>query len=134
MCTSTKLTNVPIYEIHELPKPEEEYDESHPLCTRVMHQNMLFPLAWTETDIPEDKHDDRGLPDHQTCMPQGEAVEKTEFNENVGVQPLGHGCENVTLCPGLVEVAPILSEHYPQNLVLRGERARACITYLRRYL
>ena len=50
---------------------------------------------------------------------------ENEPSENVGVQPLGCGCKNITLHPQLMEIAPILSEHYPQNLVLRGERARA---------
>ena len=57
---------MPVYKIHKLPKPEEEPDESHPLCTRVVHWNMLFLLAWAETDIPDDRNDDRGLPDHQS--------------------------------------------------------------------
>ena len=67
---------MPIYKIHELPKPEEEYDESHPLCTRVVHWNMLFLLAWTETDIKENIDDDSRLPDHQACTPQDQAVTK----------------------------------------------------------
>ena len=29
-----------------------------------------------------------------------------ESNENVGVQPLGCGCENITLHPELVGIAP----------------------------
>ena len=63
----------------------------------------------------------------------GWGSQKNESNEDIGVQPLGHGCENVTLHLGLVEIAPILSEQNPQNLVLGG-RPRACKTYLKRYL
>ena len=126
-----KPTNVPIYKICKLPKPGEEYDESHPWHTRVVHQNM-FPLAWTDTYVPEEKDNDRGLPGHQACIPQGEAV-KNESNENVVVKPLGHICENITLHPGLVERAPTLLGHDPLNLVLRGKKPKACITYLRKY-
>ena len=83
---------------------------------------MLFLLAWTETEISEDRNDDRGLPDHQACVPQGEAVKtKMESNEDIDGQPQGCGCDNATLHPGLVEIAPILSEHNPQNLVQRGK-------------
>ena len=38
---------------------------------------MLFLLDWTETDIPEDRDDDKRLPDHQLYTLQGEAAEKS---------------------------------------------------------
>ena len=71
-----KLPDVPIYKFCKLPRPGKEYDESHPLHTRVVYWNMLFQLAWTEIDIPEDRDVDRRLSDHQACMPQGEAVKQ----------------------------------------------------------
>ena len=86
-----ELKDVPVYKIDELPKPGEEYDESHQLCTRVVHWNMLFLLAWTETDIQEDRDDDGGLPERQSCTPQGKALEKLNPIKNVGVQPPGNG-------------------------------------------
>ena len=38
-----KLTNMPIYKICEFPKTGEDTHDSHPLCTQVVHRNMLFP-------------------------------------------------------------------------------------------
>ena len=66
-------------------------------------------------------------------VPAGWSHWQNEPSEDAGVQPLGHGCENITLHPGLVEVTPILSEHYPLNLAFRLERPKACIAYLQRY-
>ena len=78
-----KLKDVPIYRICELPKPEENHDKSHPLCTRVVHQNMLFPLVWMETYTPEDRENDRELPDHEACMPHDEPTYKTNPMKNL---------------------------------------------------
>ena len=66
-----KLDDIPVYKIHELPKPREDNDGSHALCTRVLHHNMLFPLVETETDILEYRNDSRENPDHKACTPQG---------------------------------------------------------------
>ena len=82
---------------------------------------MLFPLVGTETDITEDRNDNRELPDHKACMPQGENHRESKSNEKVGVQLPGHGCENVKLHPGLVEISLTLSEHDPLNPLL-GEK------------
>ena len=79
---------------------------------------MLFLLDWTETDIPEDGDNGKRHPTQQACAPEGEATDK-QSSKDAGVQPLGYGCENVILHPGLVEITPILSEHYTQNMVLR---------------
>ena len=46
---------------------------------------------------------------------------KNESSENVGVQPVGHGFENVTPHPGLVEITPTLLEHDPLDLILGGK-------------
>ena len=46
----------------------------------------------------------------------GQSRRKNESNENAGVQPPGHSCDNITLCPSLVEIAPTLSEHDPLSL------------------
>ena len=72
-----KLANVPIYKICELPKLGEDSDESCPKHTKAVHQNMLFPLDWTETDIPEDGDNGKRHPIQQACTPQGEATDKT---------------------------------------------------------
>ena len=68
-----------IHKIHELPKLEEDTDESHPLHTKVVHRNMLFLLDWTVDDIPENKDDDKGLLDHKACTQQDEAIDKMNW-------------------------------------------------------
>ena len=59
-----KLKDVPIYTIREFPKPSMEENESCLLHTLVVHRNMLFLLACRETDVPEDRDNDSGLPDY----------------------------------------------------------------------
>ena len=73
-----KLADVPIYKIHKFPKPGEDSDESHPLQTKVVHQNMLFLLDWTDTDISEDRDNGNRLSNHQACILQGDAADKMD--------------------------------------------------------
>ena len=71
-----KLTDVPVCKICELPKWGDDTDESHPLCTKVVHRNMLFSLDWTVNNIPEDRDNDKRLLDHQAGTQQCEDTDK----------------------------------------------------------
>ena len=71
-----KLTDVPVYKIHELPKLGEDIGESHPLHTKVVHRNMLFQLDWTVDDITGGRDDNKGLLDHKACTQQDGATNK----------------------------------------------------------
>ena len=72
-----KLADVPIYKICKLPKVREDSDESCPKHTKVVHQNMLLPLDWTEAEIPEDRNNTRH-PDQQASTEQIKATDKTK--------------------------------------------------------
>ena len=129
-----KLANVPIYKIHKLPKPGEDSDESCPKHIRVVYWNMLFPIDWKETEISEDRDNSEWHSDHQACSQQGEPLTKqTQWNSwctTSGVWLWEHhtpsrvGGDN----SNLVSVLPL-----PKHC-FKGERPRACIVYLWRYL
>ena len=72
-----KLANLPVYTICKLAKLGEHSDESSLKCTKVVHQNMLFLLDWTETKILEDRDNGKRHPNQQACTPQGKATDKT---------------------------------------------------------
>ena len=113
-----KLTSVPGNKICELPKPGEEYDESHPIIPQSGASEHVIPTSLDRNRYGErtETMTDDFLTTWLACHRKKQS--KNKPNESVVYNLWGVAVR--MLHPVLVEIAPTSSEHDPLNLVLGG--------------